>query len=181
MHAELTVSLRLVVAAAIGGSIGWDRQRRHKPAGLRTHAIVAMTAALVMAFADLLSRGATSPTGDAGRVTQGVLTGIGFIGAGTVIRHGSAVVGITTAATIWLVAALGLVVGAGFYLLALIATALAFVLIDALRWLERPVAVTTPATAMRPTPATPPSLSRHRRRVLTAGPRATPVRRRRHA
>lgn len=119
MRLELEIILRLLLAAALGAGIGYQRERAQKPAGLRTHILICLGSALftvasVFGFGD----GA-----DVTRVAAGVVTGIGFIGAGVILRgvRGDQLVGITTAASVWVTAAIGLAAGTGMYLVALIA------------------------------------------------------------
>ncbi len=128
-----TVALRLLVAFVLGGVIGLERERRDRPAGLRTHILVTVGAALVM----MLSRLIAGEDFDPGRIAAGVVTGIGFLGAGTIIRYGADVHGLTTAATIWAASVVGLTVGIGSYSAAVVATAIIFVTLTALRRLER--------------------------------------------
>jgi putative Mg2+ transporter-C (MgtC) family protein len=139
MH-ELEFLPRLIVAFVVGGVIGAERQRRGKPAGLRTHVLVATASAVLMSLAELLHEGLPSGASDPARIAQGVLAGIGFIGAGTIVRQGDVVIGLTTAGTIWMAAALGLAAGAGFYVLALSGMALSLLAINVLgrvdRWLD---------------------------------------------
>ena len=134
---ELELVPRLVVAFGIGAMLGFDRERRRKPAGLKTHVLVAVASAMLMALSELVQERGGETVGDPVRMAQGVLTGIGFIGAGTIIRQGDSVIGITTAGTIWMAAALGLVAGAGFYVLALAGAVLALIAVNGLQWLER--------------------------------------------
>lgn len=108
---ELDVVLRLVMAAIAGGLIGYERERAEKPAGLRTHVLVCMGAALIT----VTSIYGFTETADTSRVAAGVAVGVGFLGAGTILRHEAGVVGLTTAATIWVVAAIGLGFGTGLY------------------------------------------------------------------
>lgn len=139
MH-ELEFLPRLLVAFVVGGVIGAERQRRGKPAGLRTHVLVATASAVLMSLAELLHEELPSSASDPARIAQGVLAGIGFIGAGTIVRQGDVVIGLTTAGTIWMAAALGLAAGAGFYVLALSGMALSLLAINVLgrldRWLD---------------------------------------------
>ena len=128
-----TVALRLLAAFVLGGIIGLERERRDRPAGLRTNILVTVGAALVM----MLSRLVAGDNADPGRIATGVVTGIGFLGAGTIIRSGSDVHGLTTAATLWVAAAVGLTVGIGSYSAAVVATAVIFITLTALRRLER--------------------------------------------
>jgi putative Mg2+ transporter-C (MgtC) family protein len=107
----LRVVLRVVVAALLGALLGWERQRAGKPAGLRTHMLVALGAALFVLF----PAEAGMAIADLSRVIQGVATGIGFIGAGTILKRAESeqIEGLTTAASIWLTGAIGMAVGAG--------------------------------------------------------------------
>ncbi len=120
------VLAKLLLAAVLGGVIGLERETHGRPAGLRTNILVCVGAALVMAVAKTASSGVVDP----GRAMAGVLTGIGFLGAGAIIKMGNIVRGLTTAACIWLVAALGIAVGQGLFLLATVTTGVAlFVLV----------------------------------------------------
>ncbi len=110
--------LRCAAAAACGGLIGIERELKQKPAGFRTNILICLGSAMYMAIG-LLIPGAT---GDPTRIAAQVVTGIGFLGAGCIIQAGNQVHGLTTAATIWVVAAIGIVAGAGFPVLALVAT-----------------------------------------------------------
>ncbi len=118
------VVLKLVLAIALGGLIGLEREASQKPAGFRTNILVCVGSAMMMTLAVLLvqSKGGSSDT--LVRMAAGVITGMGFIGAGTIFQSRGAIAGLTTASTLWLVAGLGLVIGAGYYLPALIFTAL---------------------------------------------------------
>jgi len=112
--------LRLLLAAALGAIIGYQRERVGKPAGLRTHILICIGAAL---FAVVSAYG-FGMTADPSRVAAGIVAGIGFIGAGAIIRReGGIVEGLTTAATIWAVAAIGLAAGAGLYIVSAVTTA----------------------------------------------------------
>ncbi|MDD5510293.1 MAG: MgtC/SapB family protein [Dehalococcoidales bacterium] len=113
MPVELQMVIRILAAAGMGAAIGYEREKSHKPAGLRTHILIAVGAAL-FTVASVYGFG---PTGDISRVAAGVVAGIGFIGAGAIIHRGGGdiVEGLTTAATIWAVAAVGLAAGAGLY------------------------------------------------------------------
>jgi len=122
----------LLVAFVLGAVLGFERERRERPAGLRTHVLVSVTACLSVVSCYALSGDPTNP----GRVVQGALTGIGFLGAGTIMRHGNVVRGLTTAATIWAAAALGLAVGAGLYLAAVVTALLVVLALTLLRRIE---------------------------------------------
>lgn len=128
------IALRLVLALVLGGIIGYQREVHEKPAGLRTHALVSLGAALVMIVSIEPFLGL--PNVDVSRIASGVVTGIGFLGAGAIIRQGSIVRGLTTAASIWVVSSIGLAVGAGLYVAATVATLLIFLTLTALVYLE---------------------------------------------
>jgi len=125
---EITrVSLRLVLAAALGGALGFERERSGKSAGVRTHMLVALGSALFL----LVPQQAGVPNADLTRVMQGLVTGIGFLGAGTILKGNTdgEVKGLTTAAGIWLTAAIGIAVGMGREATAILSTALALVIL----------------------------------------------------
>lgn len=134
------IALRLVTATVLAGVVGLDRERHRSAAGLRTHALVGMSSCLLMivsafGFADILG---TPGVGlDPSRIAAQIVTGIGFLGAGTIIAHGDSVRGLTTAASIWAVAALGIAVGGGMYRAAIFGTALALILLLVMRPIER--------------------------------------------
>jgi putative Mg2+ transporter-C (MgtC) family protein len=129
------VSARLLIAAFLGGCIGFERQHEHKAAGLRTHILVSMGAALFVIAP--LEAGMT--IADAGRVFQGIATGIGFIGAGTILKltEQQEIKGLTTAAGLWLTAAIGMAVGSGLVWIPVLATLLAFAILSILGKTER--------------------------------------------
>lgn len=123
---------RLVAAALVGGALGLNRNLRGKSAGLRTHALVSLGAALTVLAAEL----ATEDTSDHAAVTramQGIIAGVGFLGAGTILKtrsaRGRAIRGLTTAATIWFAASLGMACGAGFWPAAVIAAIVALLVL----------------------------------------------------
>ena len=119
--------VRLLVAASLGAVIGYQRERSGKPAGLRTHILILIGAAL-FTLASLFGFGSMA---DVSRVAAGVVAGIGFIGAGAIIHRGGGdmVTGLTTAATIWAVAAIGLAAGAGMFLVAGVATGITLIIL----------------------------------------------------
>ena len=120
MWTEIEMVLRLVLAIVLGGIIGYQRERSGKEAGLRTHVLICSGAAL---FTLVSIYGFTGS--DPARIAAGIVTGIGFLGAGVILhRSGGEVVGMTTAATIWAVAAIGLAAGAGLYIISVAATIL---------------------------------------------------------
>ena len=125
MAIELEMVLRLLLAVALGAIIGFQRERSGKPAGLRTHVLICVGAAL-FTVTSIYGFGAD----DAARVAAGVVAGIGFLGAGAIIRGGEGVVaGLTTAATIWAVAGIGLAAGAGLYLVSSVTTLLILIVL----------------------------------------------------
>jgi len=124
-------ALRLVLAAVLGGIIGHERQSSHRPAGLRTHMLVAVGSALVMCTAQFLNV-AYPGLADPARLGAQVISGIGFLGAGTILREGFSVKGLTTAASLWAVSCIGLAVGIGFWPGAVIATVVMYLTLNAL-------------------------------------------------
>ena len=133
------LTLRLLLAAGLGAAIGLEREYWQKPAGLRTNMLIAVGSALFTVMSIELAR--TSGTPD--RIAAQVVTGIGFVGAGAILRSGHSVHGMTTAATIWVNAAIGMAAGAGEYLTAVAATAVTLavllLLLPAERYFERRV------------------------------------------
>ena len=126
MPIELEMVLRLIMATALGAIIGYQRERAAKPAGLRTHVLICVGAAL-FTIASLYGFGGAA---DPARVAAGIVAGIGFLGAGAIIRREEGfVAGLTTAATIWAVAAIGLAAGAGLYLVSAVTTALILIVL----------------------------------------------------
>ena len=125
MIVDIEIFLRLVLAVIVGGLIGFERKVVHKPAGLRTHILVCLGATLftivsITTFADI----------DPARIIAGIVTGIGFLGAGTIFRAENHVKGLTTAASMWSVAAIGIAVGVGEYLLSAVATVLVILILQ---------------------------------------------------
>lgn len=126
--------LRLALAAALGGLIGLERQVKHRPAGLRTNMFICFGAAL---FTILSIQLAGDFQGERTRIASQIIPGIGFIGAGSILRDKLGVSGLTTAATIFVVASIGMACGGGFYVLAVFSTALILVSLLLLGWLEQ--------------------------------------------
>jgi len=116
----IEIILKLFLAIALGGLIGLERESSHKPAGFRTHILICMGSAMMMILSMLLVQEEVFSQSDLSRIAAGVITGIGFIGAGTIIQARGSVIGLTTAATLWAVAGLGLVIGAGYYLASIV-------------------------------------------------------------
>jgi putative Mg2+ transporter-C (MgtC) family protein len=141
------VAIRLTIAIFVGGLIGFDRQRSEKPAGLRTHMLVALGSASFTLLGFEVGAHLSPRTGvgfDPTRVLQGVIGGIGFLGAGAIIRDHGHVSGITTAASVWVAGALGAAAGVGAYVLALFTTLLAFVILSLLVKLETKISGVPP-------------------------------------
>jgi putative Mg2+ transporter-C (MgtC) family protein len=130
---SLTVLVRLIVAAILGGLIGLEREARHKPAGLRTQMFICIGAAFFTVLSGLL---AGSLGGDHTRIAAQIIPGIGFLGAGSILHSRGSVTGLTTAATMFVVASIGMAVGGGFFLAAAFATLLLFVALHVLGILE---------------------------------------------
>jgi putative Mg2+ transporter-C (MgtC) family protein len=134
--------LRIVIAAALGGAVGLERELRDHDAGFRTHMLVAIGSALftivsAYAFRDFLVGGGSVVRADPTRIAAQIVTGIGFLGAGAIIRQGLSVRGLTTAATLWVVAAIGMAAGAGYYGGAVITTAVVLISLWPLRILAQ--------------------------------------------
>lgn len=135
------VLVRLGVAAGLTGAIGLERELRERAAGLRTHMLVGVGSALftivsAYGWSDFRFSNVSGVVFDPTRIAAQIVTGIGFLGAGAIIRHGLAVRGLTTAASLWIVAAIGMAAGAGYYSAALIATGIVLVGLGPVRWLE---------------------------------------------
>lgn len=123
----LEMMIRLLTASGLSIVVGYNREKLHKPAGIRTHLLVCLGSACVMlvSIEMFMKYSAIVTNIDPGRIAGQVVTGIGFIGAGTIIRgEGELVKGLTTAASVWAVAGIGLACGAGFYVLAVMVTAI---------------------------------------------------------
>jgi putative Mg2+ transporter-C (MgtC) family protein len=124
MPVELEMALRLLMAAVLGGIIGAQREWKGKPAGIRTLALISVGSAMFSIISALSFTG-----GDPSRIAAGVVTGIGFLGAGAILHRHGGVEGLTTAATIWVAAGIGLAAGAGLYILAPVVTILVFIIL----------------------------------------------------
>jgi len=127
MNLTVEIILRLLLAAVLGAGIGYQRERANKPAGLRTHILISVGSALFT----VVSLFGFSDGVDPSRIAAGVVTGIGFIGAGVIFRgmRGDHVMGLTTAASIWATAAIGLASGVGWYLIATLVAAIALIVL----------------------------------------------------
>jgi putative Mg2+ transporter-C (MgtC) family protein len=131
----------LILAAAAGGIIGLERSYHGRPAGFRTHTLVCMASALLMLltvyqYMWFEPRGIERTTLDPTRMAQGIMTGIGFLGAGVIMKDGLSVRGLTTAASIWITAAIGVLMGVGFYIPAGLAIVLTLGTLSLFRWIE---------------------------------------------
>jgi len=131
---EMASTLNLLLAFVLGGGIGFFREKERKTAGMRTHILVCLGSALFMVLSAkmMLLAGSADP----GRIAAGIATGIGFIGAGCIVQTGSGVRGITTAASIWVTAAIGIAAGAGFYVEAVVTTLLTVAALQTIRSFE---------------------------------------------
>jgi len=139
---SLLILFHLVLALVAGGLIGLERTYHGRPAGVRTHALVCLASSLLMLLTlyqwELLA-GVPLDTirVDPTRMAQGIMTGIGFLGAGVIIKEGLTVRGLTTAASIWITASIGILIGIGFYLPAVAATVLTLGTLSVFRWIEQ--------------------------------------------
>lgn len=128
--ASLEIGFRLVLAIALAGLLGWDREEKDRPAGLRTYMLVALASALftIITFEIYETIYTTNPSGssDPIRIIEAVTAGVAFLAAGTIIQGRTSVRGLTTGAGMWMAGALGVAIGAGHYLLAIFAAVLAF-------------------------------------------------------
>ena len=134
---------RLVLAAVLGGAVGFEREIHGRPAGIRTYLILSLGTALLMVLSEylLVAYHGKYPdlglTGDPGRIAGQAITGVGFLGGGVIIRYKDSIRGLTTAACVWLVCSVGLAVGAGFYLVSIAATLLTLLALIGLKAWER--------------------------------------------
>jgi putative Mg2+ transporter-C (MgtC) family protein len=132
--------VRMLAAVVAGGLIGFERNYHGRPAGFRTHTLVCTASAVLMLVtvyeAHWMPKGAALVQLDPTRMAQGIMTGIGFLGAGAIIKEGLSVRGLTTAASIWITAAIGILAGVGFYFPLAVATVLTLGVLSAFRWIE---------------------------------------------
>src|SRR6188768_699460 len=140
-HDELVIIGRLTGALVIGAMIGFERSFHGRPAGFRTHALVCLASALLMLVTVYQLHWMTEVPldtirADPTRMAQGIMTGIGFLGAGVIFKEGLTVRGLPTAASIWITAAIGILVGIGFYFPAVMATLLTLGTLSLFRWIE---------------------------------------------
>jgi putative Mg2+ transporter-C (MgtC) family protein len=125
--------IKLLLSLVLGGLIGWERELYDKPAGFRTNTLICVGSTLFTIFSLKIG---IIPGTDSARIAAQIVSGIGFLGAGAIIRRGEAVLGLTTAATIWFVASIGMGVGAGYYLTSSVGTALALAILVLFRKFE---------------------------------------------
>jgi putative Mg2+ transporter-C (MgtC) family protein len=138
----LNLAARLVLAVVLGGVIGYEREHTQRPAGFRTHIVVCVAAALVMEISDFVFQHYHAFVNmDPARLGAQVISGIGFLGAGTIIRDGFNVKGLTTAASLWAVSCIGLAVGIGFCDGAVLATAIIYITLLALKRFEHNISL----------------------------------------
>jgi putative Mg2+ transporter-C (MgtC) family protein len=140
-HPELRLELLggLLLATVLGGAIGWEREYAHKPAGLRTNILICVAATLLT---DLSVRAAAmASVADPGRIAAQIVTGMGFLGAGTIIQSRGTVTGLTTAATLWVVAAIGMAIGFGALVEAVGTTLMVLIALVPLRKVEEMAAL----------------------------------------
>ena len=133
------MAVRIAVALIAGALIGYERSYRGRPAGFRTHALVCMASSMLMLvtvyeahWVRSIGEARLDPT----RMAQGIMTGIGFLGAGVIMQEGFSVRGLTTAASIWITAAIGILAGIGFYFPMALSVVLALGVLSAFRWIE---------------------------------------------
>jgi len=141
---QVVIAIRLLASVLIGGLIGLERTFRGRPAGFRTHTLVCLASALLMLVTVYQDTWMTHVAQDAirtdpTRMAQGIMTGIGFLGAGVIFKEGLTVRGLTTAASIWVTAAIGILVGIGFYFAAAIGSVIVLAILSVFRWIERKV------------------------------------------
>lgn len=139
---ELEAFFRLLLAVILGGVIGWEREKNIRPAGFRTHILVSVASALLMMVSNQMMHNALAGfNADPGRIAAQVVSGMGFLGAGTIIREGFSVKGLTTAASLWTIAAIGLAIGAGLYFISIVTTLMVFITLNFLTRIERNMVV----------------------------------------
>ena len=151
---ELLILIRVIAACILGSAIGLERELTNKYAGLRTHILVCLGSAIftvlsIYAFPTAVNNTNPQAFGDPARIAAQVLTGIGFIGGGTVLRHGSSVHGLTTAATLWVAAAIGMACGSGMLDVATITTVFSVIVLVLIRLFERNVLVSSTKNLIR--------------------------------
>jgi putative Mg2+ transporter-C (MgtC) family protein len=129
--------LAMLLSTVLGTIVGWERQMGRKPAGLRTHTLVCLGSTMFVLMAPHAMRSFGMTQFDPTRIIHGVVTGVGFLGAGSIMRQEGYVAGLTTAASVWIVSAIGVAVGVHAYTLAVGGTILALIVLEWFRWVER--------------------------------------------
>lgn len=124
---QFEIISRLILATLLGGLIGWEREMHARPAGFRTHILVSVGSTLFMLVSLYIHH--LYLEADPARIASSIVSGIGFLGAGTIIREGVSVKGLTTAASLWTVSGIGMAVGGGFYFSALVTTTIVFIVL----------------------------------------------------
>jgi putative Mg2+ transporter-C (MgtC) family protein len=139
MISEVDILLRVLIAAALGALVGWQREVHHEPAGLRTHIILVLGSALCMTLSINIAQQfrTTALNGDPGRIAAQIVSGIGFLCAGAIIREGFTIKGLTTATSLWTMAIVGMTVGLGYYLTSIVVTLFILVILTLLNSLEK--------------------------------------------
>jgi len=143
---DLNICMRVLLALLLGFCIGLERELTNKHAGLRTHILVCLgscvfTIISIYGFPMMMGEGEGGVVRDTARVAAQIVTGIGFIGAGTVLRHGATVMGLTTASTLWMSASIGMACGAGMYGLAIFASLITVIVLVSVRMFEKDVLI----------------------------------------
>ena len=133
---QLELTLRLVVALMLGAVIGWERELQRMPAGFRTHALVSLGSAI---FTIVSAYAFTGPLSDPTRIAAQIVSGVGFLGGGAILHYGGTVRGLTTAASLWAVAAVGMAAGAGLFVVAAVSSVLVIVALEVFQRIERTV------------------------------------------
>ena len=131
---QIELTLRLVVALLLGAVIGWERELQRMPAGFRTHALVSLGSAI---FTLVSAYAFTGPLSDPTRIAAQVVSGVGFLGGGAILHYGGTVRGLTTAASLWAVAAVGMAAGAGLFVVAAVSSVLVIVALEVFQRIER--------------------------------------------
>jgi putative Mg2+ transporter-C (MgtC) family protein len=134
VETQIELTQRLVVALGLGAVIGWERELQRMPAGFRTHALVSLGSAI---FTVVSAYAFTGPLSDPTRIAAQVVTGVGFLGGGAILHYGGTVRGLTTAASLWAVAAVGMAAGAGLFVVASVSTVLVIVALEVFQRIER--------------------------------------------
>jgi len=140
LNSALEITGRIFLTILLSSIIGYERELRQKGAGLRTHILVGVGSALIVLTSfHVFDIYKDTTTIDPSRMIAGIVTGIGFLCAGTIIRGGSQVIGLTTAATMWIVSSIGIAVGAGHYSAAIIVTVVVFFVLISMRSIEKKI------------------------------------------